>query len=285
MWNLMLWVLAVIFLLLPVFTYLIFWYEAANSVYKATLYRRSNGKPQLWLLRGILSSICTNVAVICFFPFGFVRRMWVPDLGRTKGGPSVVLVHGIYHNPGAWVYYQWRLKRKGYGRIYAFRYGSWKTGFWEIYQELETWMKRVEGDSSGEDIVLVGHSLGGLLAKTYAGRRGESGSSAIRRVITLGTPFKGSKMVVFGFGKLSASLQYQGPLVKELEQYNPSTTLPCVALYSPVDNVVLPMESLVPPPGWKKEEMAPLCHNAGLYHRLTFNRVFSYIEEGDSKSG
>ena len=286
MWNLMLWVLVVVFFLLSAFFYLIFWYEAANSVYKTTLYRRSNGKPQLWLLRGILSSIFTNVAVICLFPFGFVRRMWFPDPGSAKGGPVLVLIHGIYHNPGAWVYYRWRLKRKGYGRIYAFCYGSWKTGFWEIYSGLETWMKRVERDSAGEDIVLVGHSLGGLLAKTYAGKRGETGSSAIRRVITLGTPFKGSKMVVLGFGTLSKSLQYRGPLVKELEQYNPSTALPCVALYSPVDNMVLPTESLLPPPGWKNEETAPLCHTAGLYHRGTFNRVLSYLEEGGgSKSG
>jgi len=281
MLTLILFVLIVVFLLIPVFTYLIFWYEAANSPYGMTLDQQSDGKPYLWLLRGILSSICSNVVVICLYPFGFVKSLWKPGPDSAQGGPTVVLIHGIYHNAGAWTYYRWRLKRKGHSRIHAFSYSSWNVTFWDIYGKFEMWMKQVERDCPGDHIVMVGHSLGGLLAKTYAGKRGESRSSVIRRVITLGSPFKGSKMVVLGFGALAENLRFQGPLVRELEKYQPSTQLPCVAIYSPVDNMVLPTESMIPPAGWKQEQTAPMGHVAALYHGPTFNRVLSYIEGAD----
>ncbi len=283
MLNLILFVLIVVFLLIPVFTYLIFWYEAANSAYGMTLNQQSKGKPFLWLIRGIYSSICSNVVVVCLFPLGFAKSLWKPGPDSKKVGTqfdtSIILIHGIYHNASAWAYYRWRLKRKGYGRIYAFSYNSWNTTFWDIYEKFEMWMKQVEKDCVGVDMVMVGHSLGGLLAKTYAGKRDESRSSTIRRVITLVSPFKGSKMAVLGLGPLADSLRYQGPLVRGLENFQPVTQLPCVAFYSPVDNMVLPTESLIPPAGWKQEQTVPMGHVAPLHHGPTFEHVLSYIEE------
>jgi len=288
MWSVILFVLIVMFFLIPVLTYLIFWYEAANSAYGMTLDEESNGKPYLWMLRGILSSICSNIVVVCLFPLGFVKSLWKPGSDGAKADAKidtqlemgVVLIHGIFHNASAWTYYRWRLKRKGYSRIYAFSYSSRNTTFWDIYEKFETWMKQVEKDCVGVDMVMVGHSLGGLLAKTYAGKRDESCSFIIRRVITLVTPFKGTKMAVLGLGPLANSLGYQGQLVRELEDFQPFTQLPCVAIYSPIDNLVLPTESLIPPAGWKQEQTMPMGHVAALHHGPTFERVLSYIEEG-----
>ncbi len=275
----------IVFLLVPVFTYLIFWYEAANSLHERTLYRESNGKPFVWILKGLLSSMGSNLLVVCLFPLGLVKKLWAPDGAGTESGPALVFIHGLYHNPSAWIYFRRRLRRKGYGRIYAFSYGSWGSDFWEIYQKFESWMKGVERDAADNGILLVGHSLGGLLAKTYAGKQPESGNASIQRVITLGTPFRGSKMVVFGFGKLAKSLRYQGALARELSQYEPAALWPSVAFYSPVDNMVHPADSMMPPPGWIKEETAPLCHTAILYHGPTFDRILKYLAEGNSKSG
>ncbi len=276
--SLIYFILFVVFLFLPLFSYLIFWYEAANSTYVTALDRQSEGKPLLWVLRGILSSVCSNVVVVCLFPLGFIKKLWMPVSEISEGGPVVIMIHGIYHNASAWAYYRWRLKRKGYRQVYAFSFTSWKTTFEEVYEKLETWMKRVDRECCGKEMVMVGHSLGGLLAKTYAGRRDNAHASPIRRVVTLGTPFMGSKMVALGFGSLSKSLQYQGPLVRELEKCRPSTQLPCVAFYSPVDNMVLPAESLLPPAGWKQERTTPMGHTAVLYHGPTFEKVLSYIE-------
>ena len=145
--NVILFLLIVVFLLMPVCTYLIFWYEAANSAYGMTLYRQSDGKPLLWLLRGILSSICSNVAVVCLFPLGFVKKLWVPGPTGAKVDKTVVviLIHGIYHNASAWAYYRWRLKRKGYNRIHAFSYSSWNTTFWDVYGKFETYELTSQG--------------------------------------------------------------------------------------------------------------------------------------------
>lgn len=285
MWSVILFVLFVVFGVLPVFTYLIFWYEAANSDYGMRLDQESRGEAFVWLLRGILSSICSNMVVVCLYPTGFLNRLWKPYTNVPKGGPTIVLIHGIYHNHSAWVYYRWRFKRKGYHRIHAFSYSSWNTTFMEIYEKLEIWMKQVEYNCAGQDIVMVGHSLGGLLAKTYAGKRAtETLSPVIRRVIALASPFKGSKMAVLGLGALSDSLRYRGALVRELEAYEPDTPLPCVAIYSPVDNMVLPAESLIPPGGWKREQTVPMGHVAPLYHGPTFERVLSFVEEEISEN-
>ncbi len=271
-------ILITIFLFFALVTYILFWYETANSAYRDELTRISGGRAVSWILRGFFSSMLSHFVVICCYPLGLVRNLWRPGPGGNKSSPPIILIHGVYHNASAWICYRWWLRRAGYDRVYAFNYKCWGRDFQEIYGQLDQWIMEISRSFPGEEIIMVGHSLGGLLAKAYAGRRNASRGPGVKAIITLGSPYGGSKTVVFGSGRLARSLVCGGPLIRELEGIRIPSGVSCTALRSPVDNMVLPAESLKAPSGWREEQTDPICHVAMLYHGPTFKRVLREIE-------
>lgn len=271
-------ILITVFLFFPVATYILFWYETANSAYHNELARISGGRTTSWILRGIFSSVLSNMVAIVCYPLGLVRRLWRPGPGPRTSSLPVILIHGLYHNPSAWVRYRGRLRRAGYERVYAFHYNSWRRDFHEIYGQLDQWMMEIGRSFPGESVLMVGHSLGGLLAKAYAARDDVSQGPMVKALITLGTPYGGSKLVVFGIGRLARGLACGSPLIHELKGKQVPSGVSCTALHSPVDNMVLPAESLKPPSGWREEWTDPVCHVAMLYHGPTIKRVLNQME-------
>ena len=271
-------ILITVFLFFPLATYILFWYETANSAYKDELARISNGRTGSWILRGFVSSVLSHIVAIGCYPLALVRNLWRPVPGVSVSSPPVILIHGLYHNASAWIRFRGWLRRAGYKRFYAFNYTSLRPDFQEICGQLEQRIMETSRNFPGEGIVLVGHSMGGLLAKAYAARNDVSQGPPVKALITLGTPYGGSKMVVFGIGHLAKSLACGGPLIRELEAKQVSSEVPCIAFHSPVDNMVLPAESLKPPSGWREELTDPVCHVAMLYHGPTIRRVLNQME-------
>lgn len=283
MTSLLVAVLILVFLLFPLLTYAIYWYEAGNSSYKEELAIESGNKTAVWVLKGFFTCILSQILAIIFYPLVFFRKLWAQEPEAEASRPPVILIHGLYHNASAWIFFRWWLRRSGFPNVYAYNYNSWKYTFWEILHKLDLWISEVHSSFPGEPIVLVGHSLGGLLAKAYAGKGGSQGNK-VTGVITLGSPHKGSKLAVYGMGKLAKSLAYQSSLIQELEGIKlPSETF-CVSLYSPVDNMVLPIDSLKAPPGWRQERTDPICHITMLYHRPTFRRVLRHLKTLSNKT-
>jgi len=272
-------ILITVFLFFPAATYILFWYETANSAYRDELARISGGRTTSWILRGTFSSVLSHIVAIACYPLGLIRGLWRPGPKTgSASSPPVILIHGLYHNPSAWVRYRGWLRRAGYDRVYAFHYNSRRADFHEIYGQLDEWIMEISRAFPGEAIVMVGHSLGGLLAKAYAGRKDASRGPAVKMILTLGTPFGGSKAVVFGMGRLAKSLACGSPLIQELDGIHNPSSVSCTALRSPVDNMVLPSASLKPPSGWKEELTDPICHVAMLYHGPTIKRVVSRMQ-------
>ncbi len=275
--NILIAVLIVIFFFFPLMTYVIFWYDTGNSPYRDELAKESGGRTTSWILKGFLSSILSHIIMISSYPLVFVKSLWEPTPSGSASSPPVILIHGLYHNASAWIFYRWWLRQSGYQRVYHFNYNSLKLTFPEISGQLDKWMTETARSFPGEAVLMVGHSLGGLLARAYAGRKDGDRGPAVRAVVTLGSPHKGSRMVVFGVGRLAKSLAFGSPLISDLEQIRIPSGVDCTAIYSPVDNMVLPTESLKAPPGWKGERTDPICHVSMLYHRPTFRRVLNCL--------
>jgi triacylglycerol lipase len=260
-------------------TYAFFWYETANSAHRQYLENLAMGRPGRLLIKGILSSYVSFILTIVLFPTSFLRRRWQPESDPGCSRPPIILIHGLYHNVSAWTLYRRRLKAAGFANIYFMGYSSWNQTFDGLVRKLERVISEVIERIPDRPPILIGHSLGGLLIRGFMQSLGDSGPTHIGGAITLGAPHQGSKLAAFGLGGLAKSLIYRGPLIRELEEKGSKARIPCVALYSPLDNMVLPTHALqTSEAGWVHQEISPISHVAMLYHRQTAELAIEYLK-------
>jgi triacylglycerol lipase len=265
-------------------TYAFFWYETASSAHRQYLENLSNGRPGRLIMRGIISSYFSLLLTLLLYPASFWRKLWQPQLDPDGSLPPIVLVHGLYHNLSAWTLYRRWLRAAGFRYIYGMGYSSWNQTFDQLVMRLEQLLAEVRERFPDKPPILIGHSLGGLMCRACVQSGGDA--AKIAGVITLGTPHQGSKLAALGLGKLAKSLIYRGPLIEGLEKRETMPDTPCIGLYSPVDNMVLPNHALqTTGAGWISQETGPISHVAMLYHRPTAELVIEYMRSMDGTSG
>ena len=225
------------------------------------------------LLKSFAGSVAAQILVMLTYPFG--KRRPVPGRVQRGDAPRVVLVHGLYHNSSAWMLWKRPLKRLGLTDISLFSYPSFCTSKAELHGAFQTFMNTLLSEAPQKNVVLIGHSLGGLLAAYWA--TSTSRPDRILGVVTLGTPFGGSTLARLAVGTLARELQHPKncilpPLPETLSH------VPGLALISPTDNMVLPPENLRPPSGWEVQSTEPQGHVTMLYSRKTRNRVFTFLK-------
>jgi len=278
--KLLAWCILVLFVAVPLvfslLTYAFFWYETANGPHRARLREISRGRIGRLLLKGVASSWAGAVLVILFYPLGFMERFRTAAPDPECPLPPAILVHGLYHNSSAWILYRPWLRRAGFRNVFVVNYNSFRCSFHDILERLDSLARDVAGRFEGKPIVMIGHSLGGLVCRAYSERCNEVPLGA---VVTIGTPHHGSKLAVLGIGRLAQSLAYRGPLIEKLEYQGSHREIPRLALYSVMDNMVLPNEALKPSsPEWTIQEASPLSHVALLYHRKTAQSITKFIQ-------
>ncbi|MBF0480979.1 MAG: alpha/beta fold hydrolase [Desulfovibrionaceae bacterium] len=258
-------------------TYSFYWYEALNLDREAFDPRAHGGRLRL-ALAGFASSLASQAALIVTYPFGFMRMVREPAVRGDKTGPPVVLVHGIYHNGAAWLLFRRRLARRGYRTLHSFCYSSFGPAFGEIAAALGRKIRTVSEENGGAKVVLIGHSMGGLLIRAALGEP-QTAARALA-VVTLGTPFRGSKLAALGVGSLSAGLVPGSPLLRNLPPFPDPEKTPWLCLASPADNMVLPPSGLTPDMAGPVCRQTPVvCHVGMIYHKPTFEMALSFLDE------
>ena len=236
------------------------------------------GKPAMPLLNLCLRAaplgILSQAAMFCLYPLGLWPGLWSRP---TSGKDLVVMVHGLFHNAGAWALFRHRLHSKGYATA-CFSYSSWGTELEEVVRNLQEYLRDLAARNPGRNIHLVGHSLGGLLLRAALGSM--ETPENVRSVVTLGAPFGGSKLSPFAFQSLGRYLQYDGETVRRLAALPHPGHVRALALYSPVDGQVLPGDALhCSAPGWVEKETAPVSHVSMLYAESVFEDAKRWMRE------
>lgn len=165
-----------------------------------------------------------------------------PDPAPAAGGrPPVILVHGYLSNRGyfrpmlAW------LEARGVGPVFLPNYRSVfstiETGVATLHAEIE----RIAA-GSGQRVVLVCHSMGGLIARRYLQDHGEA---RVARLVTIASPHHGTELSRFGIGGHARQMERGSAFLEALaraEAARPST-IPALSLYTVHDNLVSPQDT------------------------------------------
>jgi pimeloyl-ACP methyl ester carboxylesterase len=129
---------------------------------------------------------------------------------RAKQQRSVVLVHGYLANRSTLFPLAAYLRLRGVRQILAFNYDS-RAGVERGALALREFLRR---RVRGGRIDLVGHSLGGLVARVYVQQLG--GSRRVDRCITLGTPHRGTYNAYWLWSRVGGELRPDSPLLARL---------------------------------------------------------------------
>jgi len=254
-------------LLTTLLTYTLYCYEESNQT----------GKPLPHFLsmagKTILRSIGSEIMIFTLLPFGLWPRLWTEP---TNGKALVVMVHGLFHNRSAWFRYRRWLHARGYATA-CYSYPSWGTDWDDTVTGLRAFLTPLIQAHPGRDVHLIGHSMGGLLLRSALAQIDEP--RPVRSLVTMGTPFAGSKLSPFALSSLGRYLKHDGETVCKLAQLPIPPQVRCLALRSPADNMVLPNTALrCGLPGWTELETQPVSHVAMLHHKGIFHEVLSWIQ-------
>lgn len=240
-------------------TYAIYYYVLICTPNPEARHTTTRGQPVELsdIARGIVMSFVAGCIVSIAYPFRRIAER--PLSANTPEATPVILAHGLYHNASAWFAYRAALQAAGFGPIHCFAYPSFRDDFDTLATNLTAFINDVVAANPGRPPLLIGHSLGGLLIRAALSRVEDQ--SLIAGVITLGTPHQGSKLARIGIGSLARQLDFRGPLVQRLEKQERQPVIPCVAVLSLLDNMVIPVEGLrIRTPGWVQLEGPLECH-------------------------
>jgi pimeloyl-ACP methyl ester carboxylesterase len=161
------------------------------------------------------------------------------ELDPALASTPVLLVHGYVHNRSAFLTMSRLLKRAGFRYVDGFNYNALTEGIPQAAARLSAEVERVLAATGAERVMVVGHSMGGMVARYYVQELG--GEDTVDTVITLGAPHEGTYASYVGVGEATAQLRPNSQLLQQLRTSARPGLVRWVAYWSDLDILVAPI--------------------------------------------
>jgi triacylglycerol lipase len=219
--------------------------------------------PRLSFLRTATMVVGEYLAFLLTFvvvmPF---ERLWMP---RDRLGPSsrpLVLVHGYGCSRGVWWLLRHRLEAAGH-TVASVSLAPPYASIDKLVPLLTSRIEAVCRKTGAQEVILVAHSMGGLVCRQYLARHGRS---RVERLITIASPHAGSQLARIGIGANAREMTPGSQWLADLasDEYR----VPTLSIRTPHDNYVMPQDNQRLT-GARDVELAGIGHLAVLYARRT----------------
>jgi pimeloyl-ACP methyl ester carboxylesterase len=151
----------------------------------------------------------------------------------------ILLVHGIIDNHAIFTIMERALRRRGFRTLSSYDYGLLTHNIPRAAVRLGEAVKKLSAATGFERIHVIGHSLGGLIARYYVQRLG--GDCHVHTLVTLGTPHHGTQLAwAAPLLPLIRQLTPSSPVIRELAQPAAGCRTRFFAFHSDIDHLVVP---------------------------------------------
>lgn len=232
----------------------------------------------------VLQALTMIVAEYAAFITSFIlilpfEKLWMglDRLRPVQDRPPLLLIHGYSCSRGSWWWLRCRLEAAGWMVATI----SLEPIYTSIDNHAEALARRIDAvlaETGAQQLILVGHSMGGLVARAYCRR---FGVQRVARLVTLGTPHSGSALARLGMGENGRQMRPGSEWLQALarETVMPETT----AIYSPHDNYVMPQSNLILP-GATNRALDGLGHLAMLFSPRVADALLLALEKRNVSS-
>ncbi|WP_405627812.1 alpha/beta fold hydrolase [Streptomyces sp. NBC_00016] len=160
----------------------------------------------------------------------------------TKAPLPVVLLHGFIDNRSVFVLLRRSLAQHGRHRVESLNYSPLTCDIRTAAELLGRHIEEICERTGSSQVDVVGHSLGGLIARYYVQRLG--GDGRVRTLVTLGTPHSGTRVAPLANAHpIVRQMRPGSELIEELSRPAPGCRTRFVSFWSDLDHLMDPLES------------------------------------------
>ncbi|MGQ4386416.1 lipase family alpha/beta hydrolase [Streptomyces sp. SAS_270] len=202
------------------------------------------------LLKATALEIAILAGHLLLYPSGIVQeRRSAPTLPSpdatqlpTEAKPPVLLLHGFIDNRSVFVLLRRSLAQHGRHRIESLNYSPLTCDIRTAAELLGRHIEEICERTGHDRVDVVGHSLGGLIARYYVQRLG--GDLRVRTLVTLGTPHSGTSVVpLMNAHPIVRQMRPGSDLLEELRSPAPGCRTHFVSFWSDLDHLMDPLET------------------------------------------
>ncbi|MFF5401535.1 esterase/lipase family protein [Streptomyces misionensis] len=160
----------------------------------------------------------------------------------VRPGPPVVLLHGFIDNRSVFVLLRRSLAQHG-GRVESLNYSPLTCDIRAAAELLGRHVEEICERLGSARVDIVGHSLGGLIARYYVQCLG--GDLRVRTLVTLGTPHAGTRVapLLADAHPIVRQMRPGSAVIEELGRPAPGCRTRFVSFWSDLDPLMNPLET------------------------------------------